>query len=375
MHIVEVEKLNHLFKTLQSKGYTTIGPKVRDGAIGLDALQSAADLPQHYTDEQAPGSYTLHKNGHKAFFNFVVGPQSWKKFLYEPRTRLFSARKNGKSFEVIPDKNGEGKRYAFIGVRPCELQAIAIHDKVFHTGEYVDDRYQKIRDNIFLVAINCTNPGGNCFCVSVKSGPAATQGYDLVLTEVATDEKHHFLIESGSPAGEEILRDMPHRDATQDEIDCAKRMLDSAAKNMGKSLDVSNIGQKLNDNFEHAHWDDVAKRCLSCTNCTMVCPTCFCSTVEDVTDLTGEHAERWRRWDSCFTSDFTKIAGGNTRMSTRTRYRQWLMHKFAHWQEQFGTLGCVGCGRCITWCPAGIDITREAARITDTGVPITTLEG
>ncbi len=375
MHVIEVEKFDQLLKAIQTRGYTTLGPKVRDGAITLDAIQSASDLPRHYTDEQAPASYTIHKNGAATFFNYVVGPQSWKQFLYEPRRLLFSATRNGKSFDIVPDNQNADKRYAFIGVRPCELQAIAIQDKVFCSERFADDRYSRIRKQLFVVAINCTNPGGNCFCVSMNGGPEAKQGYDLVLTEVFSDEKHHFVVDTGSPAGIELMSDVPHRDATQDEVDCVRRMMAAAMTRMGKSLDTSDIGRVLNDNYEHPHWDDIAKRCLACTNCTMVCPTCFCSTVEDVTDLSGEHAERWRRWDSCFTSDFTKIAGGNIRMSTRTRYRQWMMHKLAHWQEQFGTSGCVGCGRCITWCPSGIDLTREATLIRDTGVPSTTLEG
>jgi Fe-S oxidoreductase len=99
----------------------------------------------------------------------------------------------------------------------------------------------------------------------------------------------------------------------------------------------------------------------------MVCPTCFCTTVEDVSDVTGDHAERWRRWDSCFTLGFSYIHGGSIRNSGKARYRQWMTHKLASWIDQFGTSGCVGCGRCITWCPVGIDITEEARAIRDGG--------
>jgi sulfhydrogenase subunit beta (sulfur reductase) len=134
---------------------------------------------------------------------------------------------------------------------------------------------------------------------------------------------------------------------------------------MGRTMDTKGIKELLYRNYENPRWDDVAKRCLTCGNCTMVCPTCFCTTVEDITDLTGEHVERWRKLDSCFTMDFSYIHGGSVRSSPRARYRQWMTHKLATWIDQFGTSGCVGCGRCITWCPVGIDITEETGAIRD----------
>ncbi|MBF0393567.1 MAG: 4Fe-4S dicluster domain-containing protein, partial [Alphaproteobacteria bacterium] len=116
-------------------------------------------------------------------------------------------------------------------------------------------------------------------------------------------------------------------------------------------------------NREHPRWDEVAKRCLTCGNCTMVCPTCFCTTVDDVTDLGGTRTERVRSWDSCFTLDFSYIHGGSVRNEGSSRYRQWITHKLSSWHDQFGSSGCVGCGRCITWCPVGIDITEEVGAI------------
>ena len=128
---------------------------------------------------------------------------------------------------------------------------------------------------------------------------------------------------------------------------------------MGRALDTGNIQGLLYENAEHPRWEQVAQRCLTCGNCTMVCPTCFCTTVEDTTNLAGDQAARTRRWDSCFSLDFSYIHGGPVRSSTRARYRHWITHKFAAWIDQFGSSGCVGCGRCITWCPVGIDVTEE----------------
>jgi ferredoxin len=363
MDVLENKNLEQLFVALRRKGFTLIGPTVKDGAIILDEILSVENLPEGWTDVQAPASYSIEQRGDDALFSYVVGPQSWKKYLYPPRLKLFSAKKNGKGFEVETDATAEPPKYAFIGVRSCELHALNIQDKIFMEGQFVDSYYSSTRKQTFIVAVNCTQPGGNCFCVSMNTGPKATSSFDISLTEIVAEGVHHFVIEVGSEAGERVMAEVEHRAAAQADIERANEAMTSAAQRMGKSLDTTNIVQLLNDNFEHPEWDDVAKRCLGCANCTMVCPTCFCSTVEDVTDLAGDHAERWRSWDSCFTSDFTKIAGGNIRMSTRTRYRQWMMHKLAHWHEQFGTSGCVGCGRCITWCPVGIDITRETAVI------------
>jgi len=367
MFILEPSALQGLITVLQAKGFTVVGPTVRDGSIMLDAITSMDDLPRGWSDNQEPSHYSITRRDDDALFAYVVGPHSWKKYLFPSRLRLFAAKRSGKGFEVESPAATPSPRYAFLGVRPCELQAISLQDQVFMTGQYADRLYTALRKETFLVAVNCVRVGGTCFCASMNTGPHATQGFDLALTEIMYDGVHHFLVEVGSKNGKAVLTEIPHRDAEQQEIDRARALWKTAAEEMGRTLDTHNLPQLLTDNFEHAHWDDVAKRCLACANCTMVCPTCFCSTVEDLTDLAGDRAERWRRWDSCFTTDFTKVAGGNIRMSTRTRYRQWLTHKLGNWVEQFGDFGCVGCGRCITWCPVGIDITAEAAAIRESG--------
>jgi sulfhydrogenase subunit beta (sulfur reductase) len=370
MFTIELDHIDEVFAALQRRGYVTLGPTVRDGAIVLDEVRTRNDLPIGVSDEQKPGSYALRSNGTASLFGYVVGPQSWKKFLYPARLKLFSARRNGKGFSVESNEQEEKTKFAFVGVRSCEVHAIKALDAVFLDGQYVDRAYAQRREPSFVLAVNCTRAGENCFCASMNTGPRATSAFDLAMTEVLHDGKHYFVVEIGSARGEELLADVPHREASSQEMEEALSAIARAAEAMTKTVDTSNLVEVLNTHFEHPRWDDVAKRCLACANCTLVCPTCFCSTVEDVTDLTGDHAERWRVWDSCFTADFTKIAGGNIRMSTRTRYRQWLMHKFAHWQGQFGTFGCVGCGRCITWCPAGIDITQEVHALRTS--PVTT---
>jgi ferredoxin len=205
----------------------------------------------------------------------------------------------------------------------------------------------------------------------MQAGPKVTSGFDIALTEILAADSHYFVVHIGSERGAEVLSDVPHRAAVATEIAQAEAISQRTAEQMGRSLPTEGIKELLYRNLEHPRWQEVASRCLACGNCTMVCPTCFCTTVEDVTDLTGEHAERWRKWDSCFTASFSYIHGGSVRPSTAARYRHWLTHKLATWIDQFGTSGCVGCGRCITWCPVGIDLTAEvqAIRQTDRGEP------
>ena len=364
--VVQRDDLQRLFEALSGRGYRLLGPAIRDRAIVYDDVSSVDDLPVGWGDEQDKGTYRLKKREDKAVFNYVVGPESWKKFLFEPARRLWQARRNGEEgFQIVPERI-EAPKMAFIGVRSCEIHALAVQDKVFAEGQYADPAYQARRCNVFIVAANCVCPAGTCFCASMNTGPKATAGFDLALTEILSNGRHYFVAETGTQAGEEVLGKIPHQKAGSEEIDAADEAMARAGERMGRMLDTGGIKEMLYRNEEHPRWDDVAGRCLNCCNCTMVCPTCFCSTVEDTTDLTGECAERWRRWDSCYSLDFSYIHGGSVRTSAKSRYRQWMTHKIATWIDQFGVSGCVGCGRCITWCPVGIDITEEARAIRET---------
>lgn len=346
-----------LLSTLHDKGYRVIGPQVRDGAIVYDTLTKTEELPIGWTDRQEAGTYQLERRDDEALFGYVVGPQSWRKEFIPPKQKLWTATKGENGF-TLTEPPLPTQKIALLGVRSCELKAIEIQDRVFRSDQFVDPVYHSQRKNSFLIAVNCVEAGNTCFCVSMDSGPKAKSGYDLSLTEVL-QPIHHFVMEAGSDAGQEVLDSLTLSEATSEECQRADDAVEHAAQNMGRTLDTTNIKDLLYDNAEHSNWSKIADRCMSCANCTLVCPTCFCTTVEDTTDLTGENAERWRRWDSCFNRDFSYVCGGPVRHSTSSRYRQWMTHKLAAWHDQFGTSGCVGCGRCVTWCPVGIDITQE----------------
>ncbi len=363
--VVELQQLEDLPQALTKRGYEVIGPTVREGAIIYDRLTSTRDLPSGWTDEQDGGKYQLKRRQDQALFGYAVGPHSWKKFLHPPMHHLWSAMRNGAGFHFQANDE-ESPKYAFIGVRSCELHAIAIQDNVFTGGRFVDPIYKSRRENLFIVAINCGQAGGTCFCASMNTGPKATFGYDLALTEVLEEKRHYFVVEAGTERGAEILAEIPYGAAGETDKRATERILAETTRQMGRTMDTDGIKELLYRNYEHPRWDNVAARCLTCANCTMVCPTCFCTTVEDVTDLTSDHAERWRKWDSCFTMDFSYIHSGSVRATPKSRYRQWLTHKLATWIDQFESSGCVGCGRCITWCPVGIDITQEVRAIRET---------
>ena len=362
MYAIERQTLDALLAVLRQRAFTLVGPTVRDGAIVYAELAAATDLPIGWTDEQEGGRYRLKRRSDAAVFGYALGPQSWKRFLHPPTVRLWHARREHGGFQVLAETDAT-PRFAFIGVRACELQAIAVQDRVLLAGPHVEPVYQARRENVFILAVNCGQAGGTCFCVSMQTGPHASSGFDLALTEILENERHYFVVEVGTDRGADVLHEVPHRAASEEEQHAARRVVEHAAGQMGRRMETADLKDLLYRNLEHPRWEDVANRCLTCGNCTMVCPTCFCTTVEDTTDLTGEHAERWRKWDSCFTMDFSYIHGGSVRASAKSRYRQWLTHKLATWIDQFGTSGCVGCGRCITWCPVAIDITEEVSAI------------
>jgi sulfhydrogenase subunit beta (sulfur reductase) len=347
MRVFPRRDFDRLLEALAARGYTIIGPRVREQAIVFDELRSSADLPTGWTDEQEGGHYRLKRRDDEALFGYNVGPHSWKRFQLPPEQRLFTAR----SGDIVEEPR-DATRYAFVGARSCDLHAMGILDRVLVR-----------REDAFVVAVQCGQACATCFCSSMGTGPTADTGFDIALTEVLDSEEHYFVAEEGTARGGEVLDAVTQVVAEPENEAAAAAAHANAVAQMGRSMDTTDIRDLLQRNLEHPRWDDVAERCLTCGNCTMVCPTCFCTSVEDVTDLAGEEVVRVQRWDSCFTVDYSHIHGGSVRASSRSRYRQWMTHKLSTWFDQFGSSGCVGCGRCITWCPVGIDITEEVAAI------------
>lgn len=357
---LEREGVATLLAALQNDGYRVVGPTVDGAAIVYDDIATIEDLPIGWTDEQAPGRYRLAKRDDDSMFGFVVGPHSWKQFLLPPRETLVQIRKrdSGTDFESASEST---KPMAFIGVRACELAAIEVQDRVFVKGPFIDPRYAKRREDCLIIAVNCIEAGELCFCHSMNTGPKVGPGYDICLTEVDGG----LVAEAGSEVGAELLTRAGAKRAEAARVEARDAGIETCKDQMGRFVDTTNIAGLLFGNLEHHRWNDVAERCLSCGNCTLVCPTCFCFNVEDKSLLSDVDSTRERSWDSCFTQDHSTIHGAEFRPTIKDRYRQWLTHKVASWESQFDTSGCVGCGRCIAWCPVGIDMTEELGGIRD----------
>ena len=360
-------ELDLLLANLRRDGYQTVGPRLQDESIVYKQIEGLQDLPRGLLSEQAPASYRLIQTGRDRYFDFIPAAQSWKQFLFPPRLLLFTAQKEGPGEHPagrtgkwqIKENDSPAVKYALVGVRACELAAIAIQDRVFLRPDFFDPIYRARREGLFILAVNCLHPNATCFCVSMGTGPRHRSGFDLCLTEM----DNQFLVEVGSELGLSLLIQRNYDLPSAFVQNTANQAVEQAAGRMGRSLDTSDLPGLLTEHLDAERWAEVSKRCLSCANCTQVCPTCFCWDATDRTDISGRLTRRERLWDSCFNPNFSYVVGGNTRPNIRARYRQWLTHKIGQWKAQFDVLGCVGCGRCITWCPVGIDLTEEVAAI------------
>jgi ferredoxin len=359
-------ELQRLVDALRARGWAVRGPVVRDGVFGWDAIDSVAELPVGWRDAQAPGSHRLEPTGANHYFGVVHGAESVKRHVFAPREPLLQVEiegaRPGGSFRaeaLLPD----AEPLALLGVRACDLAALAVQDRIFLHDRVPDAHYAARRARLFLVAVGCTRSVSTCFCASMDTGPAPRGGYDLALAELAGAAEPGFVVRAGSDAGRAVLADLALGDARAGALAQERDGYAACAAAMQRGLPQRDLRELLYANLGHPRWDDVAARCLSCANCTLVCPTCFCHGIHDEPSLDATGSVRVREWSSCFDPAHAQVHGTNFRPHVRDRYRQWLVHKLASWIDQFDTSGCVGCGRCISWCPVGIDLTEEVAAI------------
>lgn len=366
-----IGRLPALLSALADLGYRCYGPAAENGAIVLRELAAGEGLTRGLQAEQGAGRYRLTRDPQDRYFAWVNGPQAIKPHAFASQETLWRVERDAAGrlqFAAVPPP---AEKKALIGVRACDLAALALQDAHFLREDRRDLHYAARRAQFFLVAVQCAAPAATCFCASTGDGPTPTAGYDLALAELPDG----FVVVAGSEAGQAVYDVLDLVPATSGQIDAARAQGEAAAATQVRSLTqtVAATGETLRDalmaRLEHPQWDAVAARCLACGNCTAVCPTCFCHAELDAPSLDGESSRHERIWDSCFGEAHGHLHGFNVRPDIRARYRQWLTHKLATWHDQFGRSGCTGCGRCIAWCPVGIDLTEEVAALTVGGEP------
>ncbi len=351
-------QLQRLFDSLGQAGYRCVAPTVRDGAIQYLPVSDVTQLPAGVHDRQAPGSYRLDAVDDQRLFAWANGPQALKPLTFAPEEPLWRARRSAGQLQFEP-LDPVPEPTAVIGVRACDLAALRLQEVHFLDGLGADVAFRARRDALLLVGIECSHPADTCFCAATGDGPGLSGGFDVGLSELDTG----FVVWSGSARGAAVVATLALPAATPEQGQAAEQQRLDAAAAQTRSLPDGALRERLFDRLNHAGWDAVAARCLACGNCTAVCPTCFCASYAARPSLDGTTAEQVRAWDSCFSHGHSVLHGRPVRADTCHRYRQWLTHKLAGWHDQYGRSGCVGCGRCITWCPVGIDLTVEAAAI------------
>lgn len=348
------EAFQSLLDELVKAGFGIIGPQVRDHAIVYAPLTRTEQLPVGITDTQAPGYYRLNNNQTKHFFSWANGPQALKTITFPGREPLWHSQRNEDGYLQFEEQVVESTPIAVLGVRACDLAALLIHDHHFIHGDFRDPYYLARRKALFLIAVHCHHAADTCFCASTGDGPRASYGFDIGLSELDAG----FILEAHTEQGQAIINRLNTVEAGEAQIRKADAAIDNAAQQQ-REIPKQSLPERLLQNPDHPHWKTVAERCLACGNCTAVCPTCFCqNTVEEIS-VSGNRATHYREWETCFSQQHSYIHGITIRTERRDLYRQWLTHKFGAWVEQYGRSGCVGCGRCIAWCPVGIDVTEE----------------
>jgi len=294
-------------------------------------------------DEVDFSSSNTQKPAKEVFF-----PQSETMFRYE---------KTGKQHQVTSTEEVERKR-VILGARPCDIQAVSLIDQVFSGKEFTDVYYVNKRKATTIIGMACDHPLSTCFCSSMKGGPFHREGSDLFLIDLG----EAYLVELLTEKGKTFQKNKFLKEALAKDINLAKEVEEKATPKTDGSLPVAGIEKRLDQMLESPFWERVQEKCIGCRICTYLCPTCHCFDIVD--EALTNKGQRVRNWDSCLSSLYSQeTSGHNPRPTNRERTRQRIMHKFNYFPKNFDQIACVGCGRCIIYCPVNFDIRQTIKEI------------
>lgn len=350
-----LNQLKNIYEKLKEE-YTVVAPELNDGVIKYEESTDFEKIPAGYKQFEFAGSYQIFKSSNR-FFSYIRPYNNLKYFLRPPSIKLLTVIEKDGNLEFSYQE--QRKKIAFFDIRRCDLKALSILDKVYLNENYPDSYYKSLREDIFIVGVDCAEAGDVCFCNSMDIDFDSFYSADMFITEIDDG----FLVDTVSKKAEHLVEGLGLSTPTKEDLAKRQEIKRRFKESFKKKLDTANLKEILYQKIEHPYWEEIGKRCLSCANCTQVCPTCFCFDIKEINSLDMKKSERFAVWDSCFNQTFATVHKFNIRDSIASRYRQWLMHKMAYWQDQFGDFGCVGCGRCITWCPAKIDIHIETVKL------------
>jgi len=341
--------LRALFDAVKNYVSVVVGYRVSGDAVGFGPVESLESLPLGLEDSQAPGAYRLSRGSSGFFRHSHASPKYW---LHLPVQEVFT---------VLEDYAVDIARYdtysaALFGIKPCDLVSMEVLDRILKN----DDSYWSRRSKIELVVVEeCTVPGATCFCGSIGTGPSASTGFDIAYARLSNG----IIFKYGSEKGLRILEKLELTEVSEEDVAEYERAIARAGELTRYLPPPSEISKSLERSVsDTSFWKEVSSRCVGCTNCNMVCPTCFCTEFVDQIEPSGR-AKRVRQWFGCLSHTYGQVAGTHYRPELYMRYRHFVLHKFLFYPKQVGLVGCVGCGRCITWCPVGIDLREVVSKV------------
>ncbi|MFB0507807.1 MAG: 4Fe-4S dicluster domain-containing protein [Thermodesulfobacteriota bacterium] len=325
--------------------------KKRDSARFLDKLLREYEVFAPVKREDLVVFGRIH-SGKEAFLDYMNSKMPPKEMLFPQLEILFTYTSidDPSKIETPPSA---GKPRLLFGTRPCDARNSLLLDKVFDGEQYKDTYYRDRRAPLVVVGIGCIQPCPTCFCTSVGGGPFSREGLDILLIDIGDD----YVAQVVSDRGKKLLERRGLEDAGADKLSLVKKVIRDAEASMTSEVKIDGLAEKLAEIYDDPIWGLLTEKCLNCGVCTYLCPTCHCFDIVDEARDSG--GKRIRIWDTCQFPLFTlQASGANPRPTNKERLRQRFMHKFKYFLDNYGQIGCVGCGRCVRECPVNVDIRQ-----------------